>query len=192
MSGLSQFQEVIEAIRQAYDALRADGEAELPSLANSPTVKGWCIGRLEAKAHKSPPCVCWIRGGGSIGEVPRNTFVIQRDDMLSPLYGAETVISCVIAGTSERETELMWHAVLRSTRAVLGTAAGPQDFDWVTQKEEEAGYVNAGVEVVLQLFDWPFIVPSEVKRTAVILETSHTDQFHGAAGGTHTNASHDE
>lgn len=185
---LSRFQEVVEGIRQAYHSLQS--EFELPLLNNTGVEQHWCVGRVATKSHKTPPYVCWVRGGGTIAPPIRNGQVIVDADSLDPLYDASTAIVCVIAGLTEEQTENIWYGILLAARTVLHTAAGPQDFRWVTQEEDEAGLVNAGVEVVIQNFLWPFIVPSELKRTVTILETSHTDQLHGAAGGTHTDGSH--
>lgn len=197
---LSLFEQVVEAIRCKYLAIRDDDASGdgLPSLEDAPgehpgmvSRRHWCVGRLQAVEHKTPPFVCWIRGGGTI-EAPRpRSQVISDDDVVAePLYTAEQVVSLVICGTSEAEAECMWFALLRATRELLGAHAGPQEFRFTTQEEEQAAHINAGREVILQLFDWPFIVPGEAYRRATILTTRHSDELHGAAGGTHTTEAH--
>jgi hypothetical protein len=196
MTALSLFECVVADIRCEYEKLR---EAEgLPQLATDSKRLQWTTGRIAAKAHKTAPYVAWVRGGGKIDAPQRSGELIALSHDGTPitstsvLYGAREEVVAVICGTTERETELMWFAVVRAARASLGTNAGPSRFNWATQEEDSAGLVLAGHECVLQYFEWSLPVPREVRPMARIASTSHDDQLHGAGTGTHTDVSHDD
>lgn len=197
---LSLFQQVVEAIHERYHAIRAQDETSLPSLKDVAGAKPgeikekhWAVGRLQAQAHNTPPFVCWIRGGGEISD-PRGGDAICEDgaESVAPLYTAENAISCIICGRSEAEAEQIWFAILRATRETLGTAAGPQEFDFPTQRDEQAGHVNAGREIIEQFFAWPFVVPAEVRRRVTVTNITHSDELHASDGATHTTEAHPE
>ena len=52
--------------------------------------------------------------------------------------------------------------------------------------------MNAGREVILQLFGWPFAIPAEIRRRVVVTQITHSDELHAADGATHTSEAHPE
>jgi len=164
----SYFRRLMELVKQAYPAAAERVGADSIGTAN------WRIGRVEALELKAPPYVALIRGSAT-HRSPRNAGPIQADGQsVDPLTDTTQVLTAIICGRDEAETELLWYAVLGAVRDVFGMS--PLLFGtatWMTQEEGFAGYIHAGAEVVVQEINLSIRIPLRVDALTTITATEH-------------------
>jgi hypothetical protein len=179
---VSDFSEVIDAIRAKFIEVQAERGVS-PSLCFEDPNKQWLVGRLELKQHKTPPYVGWVRGGGPIS--PPDSLNPLRNDStwVSPLYAGKTTVMAVICGANEDETEALWHDVLRAVHRTLLTDARPGNHRWMTQEDDNSGLVLGDAELVMQEFEWPMTIASEVRLATTVTTATHDDDLLVSAEG---------
>lgn len=166
----SRFQQVVEHVRIAMQDVR-DANAH-DRIADG----SWLVGRLAATSHKAPPpYVAWIRGGGSIIHTKQKNPLLDGNLLISPLYDARHTVSALICGRDDEDTETIWYDLLAAVRnSALALDDLPGSFRWVTQEDDNAGYVRAGHELCIQDFVWPMLVPREIRSVTAIAASDHT------------------
>jgi hypothetical protein len=162
------FRRLVNAVHDAYPAAAKRIYA--------PSIDDWRIGRREAQELKAPPYVAWIRGSTTF-RTPAKAGPKQdaaEKQSVDPLADATQIVSAIIVGHGEQQTELVWYAVLGAVRDVFGMS--PQLFGsatWTTQEEGNSGYVRGDVEAVIQEFNWSIMIPRSIDPLTVIQATEH-------------------
>jgi hypothetical protein len=166
------FRRLVYAVREKYPVA-----AERIS-ATHVAASSWPVGRLECLEHKTPPYIGWVRGAvqfrSPVKAGPKQITQGPEAQSVDPLSDVAQVVTAIICGRDEAETELIWYATLGAVRDFFG--AQPLLFGpgaWMTQEEGKAGYIHAGVEVVLQEFNWLLTVPRTIQPLTVITATEH-------------------
>lgn len=163
----SAFQLVVAEIKTHFDAVRVISGRSSPWPAAN-----WFVGRLAVKSKKSPPYIGWVRGAGGVRPPQYLNPICGTTDqgvLIKPLYDMPQSVMAHICGATEEDTENLHKDVLRAVASVLGpSAAGARGYDWVTQREEDAAYAYAGVELVMQQFEWAFICEADRSTLSTI------------------------
>lgn len=156
------FETVMAEVLASFQIVRAE---RLRQNADVP----WLVGRKALQTHKQPRYVAWIRGGGAF-DSPIAIGPLRVDNTLvTPLYAANEIVSFVACGSSDQDTEELWFDAVAAVRASFGaTKLQPASFRWTTQEEEQAGWLNAEREVVIQEFTFPLIVPKTIEYLVTV------------------------
>jgi hypothetical protein len=170
----SRFATVVAAVKENFDLVRIE-------MARAPLVaEKWLVGRLAVRSNKAAPYVGWVRGPGTVLATSTANPLCGTDASgvsITPLYDLQQGVRCVICGLTEEDTEDLWFDVLLAVHRTLSVWARPRAFRWFTQEEEEAAYAFAGAELLMQDFEWPFVVPAERTSVVTIATVTHEDLF---------------
>jgi hypothetical protein len=166
------FRQIVHLVRDTYPT--AAERISAPVIGHD----AWLVGRLEFNNIKAPPYIAWVRGPATFRTPSRQGPKQAEGQSVDALAEANQTVTAFICGRDEAETELLWYATLGAVRDVFG--ANPQlspqllgQADWVTQNEGNAGYVQAGFELIEQQFNWVLTVPRAIQPLIVITATEH-------------------